>query len=475
MSTKKISFYLANIFFSLAIIYTFSCSEEKKTESPFKYELDEEYTAGKNGTVSDESVNAFNNSIDNLTADENTKFVTGNSFNRNNWVVAPASTTSRDGLGPLFNARSCSGCHRLDGRGKPPEEGGEHNSSFVVRLSIPGADEYGFPNPIPNYGDQLQQFAIPNVKPEGKVKVSYEEIEGAYPDGTTYSLRKPSYEFVELAYGDFPNDFMSSTRIAPKMTGAGMFDGIDDATILANADPDDANADGISGKANYAWDFIAKKRVVGRIGWKASVANSTNQVARAFVDDIGITNPFFEKENLWGIQKQNYDTLINGGKPEIDLETIQKVMYYTAALAMPSRRGFKDESVLKGKTLFKQIGCSKCHVSELKTSTHPQVSQLSNQTLRLYSDLLLHDMGPTLSDNRPDGEATGREWRTPPLWGLGYNKIVSGYEYYLHDGRARTPEEAILWHGGEALTIKDSFMKLSKLDRESILKFLQSL
>ncbi len=471
----RISFFLSVVIFS-SIIFINGCNNDKLAEAnPYQAEVGEELTGGTAGTFADESVNAFNNQIANLSDEEQTDFVVGNSFNRNNWVTAPASTTARDGLGPMLNAQSCSACHKLDGRGKPPLEG-ESPVSMVFRLSISGTDEHGFPLPIPNYGDQLQNKAILSAKAEGDVSINYTELPGQYPDGTLYSLRKPAYTFNELNYGDFPADFMFSPRVAPKMTGAGFFDGLDDATILANSDPDDADKDGISGKPNYVWDYFKKQKVLGRIGWKASMASVPNQVAHAFLNDIGITSSVFPNENLWGIQKMSYDTLANGGNPEIDDETLNRVIYYTSALAMPARKSnWKDETVLKGKKIFDQTGCVKCHIPKMQTGVHPLVSQLSSQTIRIYSDLLLHDMGSGLADERPDVEATGREWRTAPLWGLSYIPTVNQHTFLLHDGRARNIEEAILWHGGEAFSIKQKFKELSKSDRESVLQFLETL
>ena len=462
------------LIFSISI-FNNSCKPRTTEPSLYQAENGEELTGGIAGTVIDESGNAFNNSIDNLNDSQQTDFVVGNSFNRNNWVTAPASTTARDGLGPLINAQSCSGCHKLDGRGRPPMPG-EGINSMVFRLSIEGTDEHGFPKKIPNYGDQLQHKAILGVKTEGNVNITYSELPGAYPDGTTFSLRNPEYTFTDLNYGEFPSGFMFSPRVAPKMTGAGFFDGLEDATIIANADPEDKDEDGISGKPNYVWDYIKKKKVLGRIGWKANIASVPNQVAHAFLNDIGITSSIFPEENLWGIQKMVYDTIPNGGNPEIDDNTLNRVIYYTSALAMPARKSnWKDETMLKGKKLFEQTGCIKCHIPRMQTGTHPLVSQLSNQTVRIYSDLLLHDMGALLADNRPDVDATGREWRTAPLWGLGYIQTVNQHTLLLHDGRARNIEEAILWHGGEAASIKKNFMQLAKIERETMIKFLETL
>ena len=442
---------------------------KKDTVQVLAPESDEMYSAGINGTVDDETSNAFGNPIPRLSSDDNDKFVVGNSFNRNSWVTAPASTTGRDGLGPLFNATACASCHILDGRGKPPV-GAEDLNSMIFRLSMPGSLE------VPNYGKQLQNHAINGVDAEGTVKITYTEIPGSYPDGTTYSLRKPDYTFIDLKYGDMPAGFLFSPRVAPKMTGAGNFDAVTDATLLSMADPSDANGDGISGHVNYVFDNIKKTTVIGRHGWKSNAASVANQVADAFINDIGITSDVFPDQQLAGTQVGLYNNLPNGGTPEITTDFYNDVVFYTSSLAMPQRRkNFADQDVLAGKKIFINVGCAKCHMPELKTGTHELVPQLSDQTIRPYSDLLLHDMGEGLADNRPDGEATGTEWRTTPLWGMSYYQTVNKHTFLLHDGRARNVEEAILWHGGESTKIIEDFKSLNKTDRDKLLKFLQTL
>jgi len=436
------------------------------------YEDGEEYTAGLNGTVFDASINAFNNQIPGLNDSDQSDFIVGNSFNRNNWVIAPSSTKQRDGLGPLYNALSCSGCHDLDGRGRPPYPG-EKSTSLVIRLSQAGGltGIHGQPLPLTDYGDQLNNKSIPDVEDEREVIITYQESEGQYPDGTKYSLRIPKYTFTNGAL----SNALFSPRVAPKMAGPGFVDAIPDNSILANADELDLNQDGISGKPNYVWDYFLNKKVLGKIGWKSNIPNVKNQVAHAFLNDIGITSTQFPQENLYGNQIINYGNLPNGGTPEISDYLLFQVYYYTTHLAMPARRDYKDNSVLKGKMLFNKIGCNKCHISTFTTSNHPEFPDLNNQKIHPYSDFLLHDMGPGLSDNRPDYDASGQEWRTSPLWGLGLVKVVNNHTFLLHDGRARNTEEAILWHAGEASTIKTLFMSLSKSEREAIIRFVESL
>ncbi|MES2628048.1 MAG: di-heme oxidoredictase family protein [Bacteroidota bacterium] len=444
--------------------------EEQPLADQSGYETGEEYSADVAGTVFDASVNAFNNSIPGLSLEENIRFTTGNSFNRSAWVIAPSSTEARDGLGPVYNAASCSGCHRLDGRGRPPEPG-TTTISMVYRISLPGEGPHGEPLPVTDFGDQLNHRSIPGVDNEGDVDISYTEVAGVYPDGTPYSLRKPNYQFRNGAL----NGVLYSPRVAPKMTGAGYFDALSAASILVHADPDDLDHDGISGRPNYVWDYTLNSAVLGKIGWKASQPDVKQQIAHAFLNDIGITSSIFPDENLWGIQQEKYGMLTNGGNPEIRDSIFRQVLFYTDALAMPARRNVKDANVLAGKKSFNQLGCVKCHVSKFTLGVHPVVPQLSHITIRPYSDLLLHDMGPDLTDNRPDYLASGREWRTSPLWGIGLYETVNGHTLLLHDGRARGVEEAILWHGGEAAGPRNSFMLLSKSDRNNVIAFIKSL
>jgi len=466
-----VKYRVLSVLFILAALLSFAVTSCNKTITDVLIpETGEEYSAGINGTVTDETSNAFGNPVPRLSSGDNDKFIVGNSFNRNPWVTAPSSTTGRDGLGPFFNATACASCHNLDGRGKPPSLPGEELSSLLFRLSLSGDIE------IPNYGKQLQNHGINGVPEEGTVQVTYTEMPGTYPDGSTYSLRKPNYTFINLGYGNFPAGFMFSPRVAPKMAGTGNFDAVPDATLLALADADDADGDGISGKVNYVWDNLKQKQAIGRQGWKSNTASIPNQVADAFVNDIGITSYISPDEKLSGSQVALYSGLPNGGTPEIETGFLNDVIFYTAALAMPARRkNFNAPDILSGKQLFITTGCAKCHTPLLQTGTNELVPQLSNEKIRPYSDLLLHDMGEALADNRPDGQASGTEWRTTPLWGMSYYQTVNNHTFLLHDGRARNAEEAILWHGGESQKIIDDFKNLSKADREKILNFLNTL
>ncbi|WP_245706078.1 di-heme oxidoredictase family protein [Catalinimonas alkaloidigena] len=434
-------------------------------------ETNEEFGGGAT-TVSDVSVNAFGNAAPNLTGDKDLLFVTGNSFFNRNWVTAPSSTEDLDGLGPMFIARSCSSCHFKDGRGAPPAAD-EAPVALLFRLSVPGQAEDGGPQPEPTYGSQLSTHAILGTTAEGSVQIQYEEITGQYADGTSYHLRKPRYTFTELGFGPMDPAVQVSPRVAQHMIGLGLLEAIDEVTLTSLADPDDRNGDGISGRINRVWDVEKGQESIGRYGWKANQPSVRQQVAAAFVGDIGITSSVFPTEECADAELGCQG--IDAGEPELKESILNKVVLYSSSLAVPKRRNWDDPTVLKGKQLFVEANCSSCHVPKLTTGTHPDFPEFSNETIRPFTDLLLHDMGEGLADGRPDFLATGSEWRTPPLWGIGLIETVNGHTNFLHDGRARNLEEAILWHGGEAEAAKKAFLNMSGEDRRSLVTFLTSL
>lgn len=462
-----------NILISFFILLSLSSckkNDECKDSSP-KLEEGEELSGGQT-TIFDSSPNAFSQQAPNLDNQSGLDFFVGNSFFDKNWVTAPSATTARDGLGPFFNAISCAACHTNDGRGRAPLLAGELSHGLLLRLSVPGTNSNGGPKGEATYGGQLQDQGIMNVTKEGGFEVTYSTISGEYPDGKTYNLREPTYTFTNLQYGDISPSVMVSPRVAQQMIGLGLLEAIDETTILSLADESDNDRDGISGKPNWVWDLKNNKKSLGRFGWKANQPSLLQQTAGAFSGDIGITSPLFPDENCPdGIE---CDNIINGGSPEIDQSGLEKVALYCQSLAVPARRNWENTDVIEGKELFTEANCNGCHIEKMITGDH-ELSAVSNQTIRPYTDLLLHDMGEALSDGRPDFDATGNEWRTPPLWGIGLFEIVNQHTNYLHDGRARNLEEAILWHGGEAESSKQYFMKLSEIERNKVIKFLNTL
>jgi len=425
-------------------------------------------------TVFATNQNAFTLQAANLPVENQRAFFFGNRLFNTNWVIAPSSTQTFDGLGPTFNRVSCSGCHLRDGRGQPPSKPDEEMLSMLVRLSVPGKAGEGAPKPHPAYGDQLNDRAVQGVKPEGRTTISWREIPGKYGDGEIYSLRQPTFRFVNLTYGPLGKDIMISARVAPAVIGMGLLEAIPEPTLLALADPQDRDGDGIAGKPNMVWDVLAGKRILGRFGWKAGVPSIRQQIATAAIGDIGLTTTMFRGQNCPDMQVACRKAT-TGGDPEISDEFLDKLELYNQTLAVPARRDIDDPQVRRGEGLFSQAGCAACHRMTLQTGAHPTRPEVSNQTIHPFTDLLLHDMGEGLADHRPEFDASGTQWRTPPLWGLGLIRVTNKHEFLLHDGRARGFAEAILWHGGEAEKAKERFRTLPKADRDALLAFLRSL
>ncbi len=451
-----------------------NCSDSDNNDEkyiPLTAEEGEQFSGGET-TVFNVSEEAFGFSASKLTFDEQTDFGVGNSFFRQSWISAPSSTTARDGLGPFFNAVSCASCHFKDGRGRAPEFDGELGKGLLLRFTIGGQDANGVGFPDPVYGSQLQDNAILGQTPEGQFTISYQQIQETLADGTVVVLRKPTYTVTNLGYGPLAN-VQISPRVANQIIGLGLLEAIPEATILAFADENDANNDGISGRPNYVHDFATNSTKLGRFGWKSNQPNIRQQVASALSGDMGITSTLFPNES--GPTGVDLSTIPNGGTPEISEVNLNRMALYSQTLAVPARRNYTEQNVLRGKKTFETIQCTSCHIPKIQTGNTHAVTALRNQTIRPYTDLLLHDMGEQLSDNANDFKATGSEWRTQPLWGIGLIQLVNGHTNLMHDGRARNVEEAILWHGGEAQKAKDKYKKLTKAERDDLLAFINSL
>jgi len=439
-----------------------------------------EALSGGSTTVMKFDQNAYSMPSANLAPMRRLDFSVGNSFFRNPWVIAPASTTARDGLGPLLNTNACQNCHIKDGRGHPPAPDATSAVSMLVRLSIPAGPEHAEVvrergiAPEPSYGGQLQDMAIPGVAPEGKVRLRYSTEQVRFADGTEVELRRPEIELNDLAYGDMHPDTRMSLRIAPPMIGLGLLEAIPEEALLANADPDDRNGDGISGRPNRVFDQTSRQTVIGRFGWKAGQPSLNQQNADAFFNDMGLSTSLLSGSSCTDRQTE-CRAMPDGGEPEVSDDILAQVLFYTRNLGVPARRNVDDPQVLAGKTLFHRAGCQSCHVPQFTTAADAAEPALANQLIRPYTDLLLHDMGEGLADNRPEFEASGREWRTPPLWGIGLTQAVSGHTQFLHDGRARNLLEAILWHGGEAEKARQIVLGYDQNERTALLSFLESL
>ncbi|BAV05503.1 CxxC motif-containing protein, DUF1111 family [Filimonas lacunae] len=419
--------------------------------------------SGGAATVFDETSKAFTHSFDGLSERNARVHGIGDGDFSQTFVSSPAPLFG--GLGPVFNNVSCISCHHNDGKGTPTA--GDIRSSLLFRTSLPGMDENGGPVAVPGFGLQLQDRALINVQPEVKINISYADSLVTYPDGSVATLRKPSYT-VASSYIPLPAGYMLSPRLAPPVFGAGLLESIPDQTITDYADENDANGDGISGKPNYVYNPATGKKELGRFGLKANTSTLLTQVAAAYQQDMGITSYLFPKESVYG--QSQADQLTDD--PELPDTVLRYVTYYVQTLAVPARRSVNENR--GGEQLFIQVNCASCHRQTIQTDANVAI-QMGTQRIHPYTDLLLHDMGSALSDGRPDFLATGNEWRTMPLWGIGLFEKTNGIPYYLHDGRARTIEEAILWHGGEATKAKQQYMQLSKADRNQLLNFLKTL
>lgn len=428
--------------------------------------------SGGDGTVHLATRDAFAQPVPGLDSAQRRTFAVGNSFFNQNWVTAPASTEGRDGLGPIFNAQSCSSCHFKDGRGQPPLDREDPERGLLIRLSV--VDDSGAPMPHPTLGGQFQDRSILDVDPEGSVLITTTEKTGTYDDGVSYTLADPTYTLVDADGSPIDDpELLISPRVAPVMIGVGLLEAIPEDDVRAAADPEDEDGDGISGRVNSAVDPRTGREVLGRFGWKASVASVEAQVSDAFAGDLGITTPLNPDEPCTEAQS-DCRAAPSGGEPEVEQPKLDQVTFYSRTLAVPARRSVADRVVRSGEQAFGDIGCSACHTPEQRTGADALPS-LAHQDVRPYTDLLLHDMGAGLADGRPDRDADGQEWRTPPLWGIGLVQTVNGHTRFLHDGRARNLEEAILWHGGEGSAAQERFRSLDASDREALIAFLESL
>ncbi|RMG40276.1 MAG: thiol oxidoreductase [Candidatus Dadabacteria bacterium] len=363
-------------------------------------------------------------------------------------------------LGPRFNHNSCGGCHTQNGKGKIGFFPRAETSSMIVRVSLPGTEADGSPKQVPGAGGQLQDHTIKGKK-RYKIRLSWKKRIFKYPDGKRVRLRKPRLTFrIPGLTRRQRRRIRYSLRMAPPMVGMGLIEAVSEDTLKSLADPEDQNGDGISGRINYVMNKETGTLAVGRFGFKAGQPSVKQQTAAAFFNDMGMTSSLFQDPR----QQQ-----------EVSDDTLNRITFYLQAAGVPIARNQDDPEVKAGKILFQQIGCNKCHIITLTTG-NSSVVEVANQTFHPFSDLLLHDMGRGLADKHPEFSAKGSEWRTTPLWGLGmtgvFNKNKPGY---LHDGRARTLEEAIIWHSGEAKTSRDNFAKLTKDERSQLIKFLRSL
>lgn len=460
------------VFITAAVGVSFICAAES---------ADDSLSAGA-FTVLDADSAAYSQPAPALTERQRTTFLQGRaSFNRP-WVVFGLSGGDW-GIGPTFIADRCSACHAGGGRGRPPGAN-QQLVSMAVRLSVPGTDPHGGPKPHERYGDQLQNRALQGqslqflhgyvpVPAEADIYLEWDERVETLADGTEVPLREPRLQIEGLAFGELGAETMKSLRIAPPVFGMGLLAAVPDDTLLALAEQQ--RQTGFNGRPNLVWDAIDQRMAIGRFGWKAIQPSVRQQIAAAAISDMGVTSSLFPKQNCPDIQ-----TLcrreVPGNDPELTDSAWDEFESWALGVAVPARRNWGDENVRRGAALFEQLQCAACHVPSLRTADYfARLPQLSRKTIHAYTDLLLHDMGEGLADHRPEFAAGGRDWRTPPLWGLGLSRTVNGNGALLHDGRARNPTEAILWHDGEAQSSREAFARLPKGDREALLAFLDAI
>jgi CxxC motif-containing protein (DUF1111 family) len=461
----------------------------RATDDFSKPEPFEAMTAGAGTFTGKTTRNAFGHPLATLSFDQQQSFVLGEALFQKFWVSSPSSTQASDGLGPLFNARSCESCHIRAGRGHAPRADGDATSMFL-RLARPARNDaekadiaalkvLNFPDDT--YGQQLQDRAVTGLPAEGQVALSYTDEKVTLAGGEVITLHRPHYRVKDPAYGPLGADTTLSPRIANPMIGMGLIEAIADQDIEANAESQKRDGKGISGMVAKVRDHLTGEVKIGRFGWKAQNATVRDQSAGALAGDIGISSP--DDPRHWGdctakqpaclampngVQKRLGD--VEAPPPVLDLIT-----FYSETLAPPKRRNVGTPEVLAGKALFYASGCATCHRPKYVTRRDVNNPALAFQLIWPYSDFLLHDMGDGLSDGQQVGLANGRQWRTPPLWGLGLTKAVNGSHAYLHDGRANTLSETILWHDGEAKAARDRFASMVPDDRKALITFLESL
>ncbi len=400
-----------------------------------------------------------------------------------NMGTSPAYTPGL--LGPKYTNNSCIECHMLDGRGRAPTTAADSVEDYLFRLSVPGTPGAA-PTPHPLYGVQLDTRSVPGSTPEGQASIEWEILNGTFDDGTPYELRRPTVQFTDLVYGEIgsniPGESIAaagvtpydgeaelSVRVAPMLTGLGLLEAVSESEILAYADAADVDGDGISGRANYVEDLDSGGTSLGRFGWKAGQPNLRQQAASAFAHDMGMTS-----------------TVYGEGAAEVSAAMLDQVESYLRGLTVPPRENYDDPAALAGKVLFETAGCVACHRPAMRTASDAAFAPFRDQLIQPFTDMLLHDMGDDLADNRPEFGATGREWRTPPLWGVGYVGNVLGTPTsafdpngspdepnYLHDGRARSLMEAILWHGGEGASSRDAVLGMDASEREALIEYVK--
>ena len=463
----------------------------------------QEIKQGGDTGISITSSESYSKPSSNITASRKGSFFIGNAFFRQPWVIAPASTDSRDGLGALFNVAACQSCHVKDGRGHAPMTAEDDADSLLIRLAMPATtdeqrqqlkDSLIEKVAHPMYGGQLQDRGIQGVPAEARIAVQWTDKPVTFADGYVETLRAPTFNLTNPGYGAFDEDLMVSPRIALPMIGLGLLEQIPDADIKKQASSNHKNNNDIKGKFNWVMDPQTGKVALGRFGWKAGQTKLITQNQSAFNEDMGLTSNIRPHESCTPLQTACLKATTGAdeqgnGKPAVEVsdEVAKFVEFYTRNLAVPHRRNADDKLVLAGKKRFYDMGCQSCHTPRYQLpKTDDDNLEQHGQVIYPYTDLLLHDMGDDLADRTIAGKlppknlqveflANSYEWRTPALWGVGLAQTVDPQATFLHDGRARTLMEAVLWHGGEAKKQQQKVLMLDKQGRTELSAFLQSL
>jgi len=441
-------------------------------------------TDADNGfTIHQFDADAYNHPAPVLNYRERETFLHGRSHFKRRWI-APITFNGEWGLGPTFIQTRCSECHINNGRGGPPASASEQLSTMLVRLSLPGNDEHGGPRPDPNYGDQFQnnalqaqevdlRYSYEKVPAEAELYLDWDEHVVTLPDGEQVPMRKPRLRIENLAFGPLGDGAMVSIRNTQPVFGLGLLEAVSEDTLKALAA--EQRKQGLNGRINYVWDFINERTAVGRFGWKAGQATLMGQTASAFLGDLGVTSRYLRVNNCPPVQKACLIQPLTNDPEIIDSDMVDFELWLRG-LAVPARRDLDNPQVQQGGKLFAEVGCASCHTPVMATAAaYPAFPKLANRVFYPYTDLLLHDMGEELADHRPEFKAGGRDWRTAPLWGIGLSKTVNGQTALLHDARARTVLEAILWHGGEGAASRSAFGQLKKEDRDALVRYVESI
>ena len=465
----SLSVTLASVAVSVTLAAAVSVTLASAAEPPARTS---ESTHVSNNMDEVERSAAYSQPLKGLSATEIREFAAGKAEFSARWV-APFVTGGHWGLGPQSNAASCIECHPGNGRGRAPDGPDEMPHSLVLQLAQRHMDTTGRALPHPAYGGQLNSHGtLGKLVEEGQFRIDYRTRTVKLADGDSVDLRVPSVHITTLWFGPLGDDTVLSPRIAQPVFGLGLLEAITESTLRAIAEHQ--HRIGFNGRLNLVWDEMIGARNVGRFGHKATQPHLPQQIAAAFHDEMGVNSKLFPDEECWPIQKECFriETVLGVEVKDMQLAAI---LDYLRMLAPPPRRAIDDPEVQRGAALFDQARCSVCHVPAVKITLTRQQHGTRDDTIEPYTDLLLHDMGDGLADGRREFLARARDWRTAPLWGLGLRTAVNGNGNLLHDGRARSVSEAILWHGGEADVSRRAFIAMKRHERLALLRFLDSL